>query len=444
MIFHCKVFNLIWPVSNLCTTLRNVKFSWGAILMSLLAIRHVQFHQGERHKLLVNAQTGIPLYYPSLFITTQVRAGGFSVSTVQASLTALKVLYAWQAERGVNLEASFSAGTLLRLEDIASLVGFTARPLNLARPRKTFKVVRLKAGRAVTSSVVNVAAQTQFARLSTIAQYLGFLAETLRVGRTCGLADSTVSEMVSRINAYRPKLSQLTAVDRDEKGLDLRVVDEVLEYLRPGHPQNPFADKGVQQRNHLIMVLLRYLGIRRGELLNLRVEDVDFSKSTLSIVRRPDSPLDSRRHQPLVKTKPRDIPINDALQKALSDYISQFRASFRQARKHPYLLVTHKAGPTRGSPMSNSSFGKLMATVQGMTCEFSTIHAHAFRHTWNYDFSCITDAAGNVTPEQEQRMRAYLMGWSETSGTAVTYNKRHIKEKAAKAALEFQELLKRR
>ncbi|CAI8848948.1 tyrosine-type recombinase/integrase [Pseudomonas sp. IT-P176] len=414
--------------------------------MRLLAIRHVQFREGERHKLLVDAQTGIPLYYPSLFITTQVRAGGLSVSTVQASLTALKVLYAWQTERGINLEALFSTGTLLRLEDITSLVGFTAHPLNEARPRKTFKVVRLRlrAGRAVTPSVVHVAAQTQFTRLSTIAHYLGFLAETMRAGRTCGLADSAVGEMVARINAYRPKLSQLTSVDRDEKGLDLRVVDEVLEYLRPGHPQNPFADKQVQHRNHLIMVLLRYLGIRRGELLNLRVEDVDFAKSTLSIVRRPDSPLDSRRYQPLVKTKPRHIPINDALQKALSDYILRFRASFRQARKHPYLLVTHKAGPTQGSPMSNSSFGKLMTTVQGIAHEFAGIHAHAFRHTWNYDFSCITDAAGTMTPEQEQKARAYLMGWSETSGTAVTYNKRHTKEKAAKAALEFQRTLKRR
>ncbi|MNJ26699.1 site-specific tyrosine recombinase XerC [compost metagenome] len=414
--------------------------------MSVLAIKHIQFRQGERHKLLVDAQTGIPLYYPSLFITTQVRAGGFSVSTVQASLTALKVLYAWQADRGLNLEALFLAGKLLRLEDIASLVGFSARLLSEEHPRTAFKVVRLrlKAGRAVTRSVSNVTTQTQFSRLSTIGKYLGFLAETLRVGRTNCLARGAVSEMVGRINAYRPKTTHSTAVDRDEKGLDLEVVDDVLEFLRPGHPQNPFADPTVQQRNHLIVVLLRYLGIRRGELLNLRVEDVDFSKATLSIVRRPDSPHDCRRHQPLVKTKPRHIPINDALQKALSDYILHFRACFRQARKHPYLLVTHKAGPSQGSPMSNSSFGKLMATVQGMTHEFSAVHAHAFRHTWNYDFSRITDAAGNVSPEQEHKMRAYLMGWSETSGTAVTYNKRHIKEKAAKAVLEFQRALKHR
>jgi integrase len=414
--------------------------------MSLVAIKHIQFRQGERHKLLVNAQTGIPLYYPSLFITTQVRAGGVSISTVQASLTALKVLYAWQVDRGVNLEALFSAGKLLRLEDITSLVGFSARLLREERqPKNTKRVfLKLKAGRAVIRSVANVAAQTQFSRLSTIAKYLGFLAETLRVGRASLLADGAVSDMVERINAYRPKTPQSTAVDRDEKGLDLKVVDGVLEYLRLGHPQNPFADQAVQQRNHLAVTLLRYLGVRRGELLNLRVEDVDFSKSTISIVRRADSPLDSRRHQPLVKTRPRIIPINDALQKVLSDYILRCRACCRRAKKHPYLLVTHKAGPTQGSPMSNSGFGKLMATIQGMTREFSAIHAHAFRHTWNYDFSCITDEAFNVTPEQEQKMRAYLMGWSETSGTAVSYNKRHTKEKAAKAALEFQRALKRR
>ncbi|MDF9775408.1 tyrosine-type recombinase/integrase [Pseudomonas baetica] len=412
--------------------------------MALLAIKHIQFRQGERHKVLVDAQTGIPLYYPSLFITTQVRAGGFSVSTVQASLTALKVLYAWQANQGINLEELFSAGKLLRLEEITSLVGFSARLLREERRQKTSKLVllRLNAGRAVTRGIANVSAQTQFTRLSIISKYLGFLAETLRTGRNnCG-SDSSVNEMVGRINAYRPKATNLTSVDRDEKGLDLRVVDEVLEYLRPGHPQNPFADKGVQQRNHLIMTLLRYLGIRRGELLNLRVEDVDFSKSTISIVRRADSPLDSRRYQPLVKTQPRNIPINDALQKALSDYILRFRARFRQAKRHPYLLVAHKAGPSQGSPLSNSSFGKLMATVQGMTHEFAAIHAHAFRHTWNYDFSRITDAAGGVMPEQEQRMRAYLMGWSETSDTAATYNKRHIKEKAAKAALAYQGALK--
>ncbi|MCH4871107.1 hypothetical protein [Pseudomonas sp. TMW22089] len=91
-----------------------------------LATRHLQFRQGERHKLLVNAQTGIPLYYPSLFITTQVRAVGASVSTVQASLTALKVLYAWQTDQGINLEVLFSSGCSGQLIPDTTLSFFSA------------------------------------------------------------------------------------------------------------------------------------------------------------------------------------------------------------------------------------------------------------------------------------------------------------------------------
>ncbi|MHC6223734.1 tyrosine-type recombinase/integrase [Pseudomonas sp. X10] len=412
--------------------------------MTSLVIKHIQFRHGERHKLLVSAQTGIPLYYPSLFITTHVRAGGFSVSTVQAALEAVKVLYAWQAFQGIDLEALFSTGRLLQREEITSLVAFSARLLRKERRQQTAKVLTLKlnAGRTVARNTCNVSAQTQFTRISTISKYLGFLAETLRVGRVSSAAQSQVSAMVERLNACRPKVRNITAVDRDEKGLDLDIVDQVLECLLPEHPQNPFSDKGVQQRNHLIITLLRYLGIRRGELLNLRVEDVDFSKAVIKVVRRADSPLDSRRHQPLVKTAQRNIPINDALQKTLSDYILHCRANFRQARKHPYLFVAHKAGPSQGNPLSNSSFGKIMATIQGVANGFEVIHAHAFRHTWNYTFSKIIDEAASVTPEQEQKIRAYLMGWSETSDTVNTYNKRHIKEKAAKAALEYQGALK--
>ncbi|HIE3934536.1 TPA: hypothetical protein ACXNHW_005608 [Pseudomonas aeruginosa] len=38
----------------------------------------------------------------------------------------------------------------------------------------------------------------------------------------------------------------------------------------------------------------------------------------------------------------------------------------------------------------------------------------------------------------EEKIRSYLMGWEETSGTARTYNKRHTKQKAAEAVLALQ------
>jgi hypothetical protein len=43
-----------------------------------------------------------------------------------------------------------------------------------------------------------------------------------------------------------------------------------------------------------------------------------------------------------------------------------------------------------------------------------------------------------VSEEQEKKMRSYLMGWSELSGTAATYTRRHVREKAKKVSLELQ------
>lgn len=76
--------------------------------------------------------------------------------------------------------------------------------------------------------------------------------------------------------------------------------------------------------------------------------------------------------------------------------------------------------------------GELRHIVEG----YSGIHAHSLRYHWNYSFSQTCESQG-MTPEREEKLRSYLMGWSETSGTAATCNRRHIKEQAGKAVLEL-------
>jgi len=412
-----------------------------------LTVKHITLRDGERHKLLVSADSGIPLYYPSLYITSHVRGAGHSVSTIQAAITALKVMYSWLDHYGLDIESRFQQAELLTQNEIISLRDFAKKPLkDEEAPTKVLSFSARSEGRmGLVKRATAVASETQYSRMTAIADYLKFLAETLTSGRRNKALAKDIESMWKRIKSHRPKKKGRATQDRDDKGLDLEVVDKVLEFLQPGHEQNPFQDEGVQLRNALIVTLLRHLGIRRGELLNVRVDDIDFTANEFRIVRRPDSGKDQRTFQPLVKTLERTLVISSLLAQKLSHYVLKSRSQFSQARRHPYLFVTHKAGPSQGAPLSNSSFGKLMGVLQGMADEMGGVHAHAFRHTWNYEFSSRLDESGSgVSPEKEEQMRSYMMGWSETSGTAATYNKRHIKEKAKEASLDFQKSLNKK
>lgn len=50
------------------------------------------FENGERYCLFVNKDTGEPLYYPNLYITTQVRIRSESISTMKVIAGSISLL----------------------------------------------------------------------------------------------------------------------------------------------------------------------------------------------------------------------------------------------------------------------------------------------------------------------------------------------------------------
>lgn len=396
-----------------------------------LSVRQVLFDDGEHYMMLVG-EDGMPLYFPALYVTAIVRGGNKAANTLRNTLYAIKVLYDWQADSGISLEESFSCGELLSDRQIHALRDFTRRPLAGAiQPEgKVVSIaVRKQKPKAVSTKV-------QYARLTVIADYLGFLAAQLQQDGQEN--KKKIQAMVSTIKANRPKITKKSQPDRDEIHLDEELLDRLDNALKPSSANNPVKDYATQVRNALMIAILRATGMRRGELLNLKVEDINFSANTLSIVRRPDSKGDQRLDQPVAKTRERTIPIDSLLAERIYDYVLKYRAKVPGAKKHGYLFVTHKAGPACGCPLSIPGFAKFMRAIKAVESGFGDVHAHAFRHVWNYMFSKQIDEQG-VTPEREQQLRAYLMGWNPTSDTAATYNKRHIKEESGKAVLGLQD-----
>ncbi|MEJ1355672.1 MAG: site-specific integrase [Candidatus Sedimenticola sp. (ex Thyasira tokunagai)] len=405
-------------------------------MMNGLATKHIVSGGGERLKLLVVSSSGLPLFYPNLYITSQIRGGAKSVATIQSFITSMKVLYSWSVEYSIDIEDRWMSGEWLEIWEIDSLRDHCSLALR-SSPVNSKKVVNLKQGHGGIAKSVDSA--TKYVRMTFVADYLKWLAEVMGARKSDKARKAEVDAMYKSIKAHRPKKKGRSDTAREDKGLDPELLLEVLEISKPGHEKNPYGGYPLQARNASIIALLHYLGIRRGELLNLRVDDIDFVANEIRIIRRADSSLDQRIYQPLVKTQERVLPINDRLAEKLGEYVTKIRSKFPRARKHPYLFVTHKNGPYQGSPLSNSGFGKLMSALRGVADSFSQVHAHAFRHSWNYSFSKVLDKSdSDQSPEKEEQMRSYLMGWKETSGTAAIYNRRHTKEKARESVLDFQ------
>ncbi len=158
----------------------------------------------------------------------------------------------------------------------------------------------------------------------------------------------------------------------------------------------------MQRRNRLMILLLFYLGIRGGELLNIRIQDIDFSANRIRIVRRADEQADSRTNEPNAKTRERLLPLAESLAQELHSYILQDRRKVRNAKKNDYLFVTYKSGPTLGNPISKGGYHKIFSVVRSISPQLYAATGHSLRHTWNRKFSERMDAMNEQVSEERQ------------------------------------------
>ncbi len=391
---------------------------------------------GERYCLLVDDPSGLPLFYPNLFITTQSRNRSLSYSSMESTLSGISVLLRYMEERGGKIEDRFQRGDLFKEHELDAIRDFCQIKFRSQTKEDSNGIFTLSELREFDEKV---SSQTEYVRLTVIAQYIKWLAEQFVGSSKDRLTILQIGKMEKELKARRP-VKKNRNMERDEKGLDEDQIVLVFELFRPDSELNPFADESVRIRNRLIFLMLYHLGLRGGELLNIRIRDIDFGKNQLVVVRRADEKDDPRTNQPLVKTLDRRLPMKDTLVKEIHHYILNGRKNIPNSTKNDFLFVTHKSGPTQGQPLSKSGYKKVIEVVRTASPTLFNLTGHQLRHSWNEAFFNQMDAM-NEPPSQEQqeKMRSYLMGWKEGSGTATHYNKRFVRKKANEAALKLQE-----
>ena len=385
---------------------------------------------GERYCMVVDRATGLPMYYPTLFLTTQIRNRGNAFSTTLVAANNLLLLLRFLDSRGINLEQRFLSKDFFKPHELDALRDFAQR-------KQGKKPLMVPSNPWVEDATIDTVDNgTQHSRLTTFANYLRWYAMHILKMPELDVVEQ-IKTMATQIKVRRPSKMSRNSTLQDRSLSDVQL-DVLFELIQPGSASNPFSID-VQRRNRLMILLLFYLGIRGGELLNIRIQDIDFSTNRIRIVRRADERADSRTNEPNAKTRERLLPLAESLVQELHRYITQDRRKVQNAKKNDYLFVTYKRGPTVGNPISKGGYHKIFSVVRAVSPQLCAATGHSLRHTWNRKFSERMDAMDEqVSEERQEQVRSYLMGWREGSGTAATYNKRFIQQKGFEAALALQ------
>jgi integrase len=415
-------------------------------------VQPVVLSSGERLPFLCLHATGMPLIPPTVFALASLRATNLATATISQALRAVMVLYLALDDLDIDLDERIYKGRLLDLGEIESLTQLCALPIehivknSTARQSITrsepIKIDRSKNKSKQAQNFKYVNADTAAIRILYIHRYLKWRAtERLLKMNTTRLMeqafresfDCSLNALFARIKTNRRRNSL-----NQREGLPESALNVIEEVIAQDSPRNPWVGVHPRARNELIIRILLDLGIRRGELLGIRIQNINFQKDEVLIARQADSPDDPRTIQPNTKTKDRVLPIGDRLSKLLRAYIQGPRRAIKGARKHDFLIVANGSGQPLTNAGANKIFHVLRTKVPGLPEE---LFPHILRHTWNDSFSALMDSR-NITEEREMQMRSRLMGWSETSGTAATYTRRHTKERAREASIKLQNSLK--
>ncbi|EIE7687041.1 tyrosine-type recombinase/integrase [Escherichia coli] len=377
---------------------------------------------GERGCLILDKKSNLPTYYQNLFLTTDIRNRGATASTMEIVATNLLIFSNFLDGRGIYIIERVELKKYLSVAEIDDLVRYAKQRFDRQ------KIINIK-----STNYRFIAKRTFSYRIHVFSRYLKWL---------CGLVHSSkgihakyeVDVFIESIRAHIPRNSSLNMNEISEKSLNEEEIKVLFRLLEIGGIENPFH-KEVQVRNRLIFTLLLNLGLRAGELLNLKIDDFDLRDNTLSVVRRHDSKEDGRSYQPLVKTGERVIPLSDELAREIFDYISNSREKMTKRKKHNFLFVAHCTGKNAGEPLSISAYEKVISTLKRASPELYNLSGHRLRHSWNYMYSKGIEGA-ELEYNRRKDLRNYLMGWSKESIMCDRYNYKYISQQEKDVVLK--------
>lgn len=358
-----------------------------------MEIVQVIFPTGERLPMLLD-QDGQPVVAVCEWILTR-RHRAFS--TLSRNTNEIKALYLALHKQRIDLFERIRSARPFREAEITALVEHLRRPQS--------------ANKKITKLALSPDSSNK--RLATSLHHIQWCFD-LEI-----LAEATSQQLREKLLENRSKLTMalLDAFQSPEgrkhmkKKLTAKQAQFIQDLLDPDGEIKFGRDKRVRLRNFLAIMLLLNLGIRIGELLSLRVRDVQFGAITTIWVRRRGMALSDTRARPArVKRASRPLPLDSPRTAILlDDYLMNEREWFLahgKRKDNGFLFLSDE-----GDPLSADSLWQLCAQLRLRYPEElpTNLSPHSFRHTFSDGLYRELRAQG-MSEDEIQKILMWLRG----------------------------------
>jgi len=348
-------------------------------ILSPFCVLRLVLDTGERLPCLVDRETWLPVRLATRWAMRYRRYRRQS-STLADNLRILGSLYTWAKTSGsFDLDDYLTQGNILTLRQIEAFAS-TLRVPEMTRNTDAFL---LKHVQEVSSPVINAGTYDHY--LSVTEQFLLWSLDSMNRG---GISRLSLEQMVAERAQLTYLFQSLRIGARPSQRME-PLEDQEIQHIRKTigpkrEGQNPwsFSDlifsQATHLRNWLMVEVALQLGVRRGELLKLRLDSLPRgSDDGIRILRSPDDPADTRAREPAVKTAERALPASRHLLSALRAYRTLSPPLGRARSKSPYLFVT-----VEGQALSLDRTDDIIQDI-GRHSGIAPLSWHRLRHTWS-------------------------------------------------------------
>ncbi|TXI45013.1 site-specific integrase [Methylophilus sp.] len=386
-----------------------------------MRILRVMHETGESLPILVD-EDGLPIPSPNEFVFFRRHK---SYNTITRNLRELAVFYKWLSDRDIDLEERITSGKLLtEAETSTSLVGFLRKNLEVGHKPVSPKVFNL--------------------RLITVRLYLLWkidvqMSSLIFSDPRYSFISSARYRLISRFERLFIN-SPTNTGDIVSKSLTQDQAQFLLNCLNPRNTESFGFFEPVKYRNFTAIYLMLACGIRPGELLSLRLEDLKLNGiPSLTIMRRDPDPNDSRNPKPSIKRNGRILRLSNISHlRVIDSYCTVYREKLvdRSIASSDYLILNDEGGP-----LSHGSLTQLFIRLRNVYPHAlpKILSPKALRHTYSIELERELEASG-MEYERRQQALAYARGDSSLESQRV-YTDEEIHRQVREASANYQKKL---